>query len=650
MEAGTRPDLVVSIDFGTTCTGVAYANVATGSDRVWHIQRWPGRAQAEVSKVPSLLVYPKGSHNPPLWGFGAETALEQGSVTDADDKKDWFKILLDENLLERMRTKDPHSNIPSTADVERWTCDYFQSLYRSIEAKLRGELACRWEDARIEFIFSVPTTWNPHPTVERFRNIAVRAGFEKSPNHSVIIGLTEAEAAAVHTAKNMPGLFKENDILLVCDIGGGTTDLSVLRVKGTNQLTSSLSLEQIDVVFGATIGAARLDSLFEQAVLDRLIAADKNSPLGLPDLTKVAWSMRMSKQYQNAKCEYGTEESFTEENFYVPIPELSKRYANAEYGISEGDMMFRRDELKPFFDAQTSKLFDLIEKQLGRIRQKFPSEQVAHMVLSGGLGNSAYVQSALRDRYAPGPASFANAQNLQIRVAPDPQLVVCKGNVADRLQKLKNGEGVLKWRCCRTSYGTLCKTLYDPKNPAHQGLRTKLDPFDGKVYVLDHIDWFIKKSQPVATDRPIVRHFRRKCAPATAMCPEPTRVFPDEIVCSDVDGPLPLVMNNLCRSICKIESDFSAVPLSNFKLKNRHWWNTGKKYHRIEFVVKVIMGPASMSFELWHQGIRVNKENSIKVEWHPSSPPPPSEPVDADLLVSSLAIKHFSRVKEEAML
>ena len=51
-------------------------------------------------------------------------------------------------------------------------------------------------------------------------------------------------------------------------------------------------------ITGATIGAARLDSLFEQAVLDRLIAADKNSPLGLPDLTKAAWSMRMSKQYQ----------------------------------------------------------------------------------------------------------------------------------------------------------------------------------------------------------------------------------------------------------------------------------------------------------------------------------------------------------------
>lgn len=115
------------------------------------------------------------------------------------------------------------------------------------------------------------------------------------------------------------------------------------------------------------------------------------------------------------------------------------------------------------------------------------------MVLSGGLGNSAYVQSALRGRYAPGRTSHVNAQNLQIRVAPDPQLVVCKGNVADRLQKIKNGEGVLKWRCCRTSYGTLCKMIYNPNDPAHQGLRTQLDPYDGKVYILDHIVWFIKK-------------------------------------------------------------------------------------------------------------------------------------------------------------
>jgi hypothetical protein len=86
--------------------------------------------------------------------------------------------------------------------------DYFQFLYRCIESRLKSELASRWEDAKIEFIFSVPTTWKPNPTVERFRNIINRAGFGRHPAHKAVIGLTEAEAAAVYTARNTPAIFK----------------------------------------------------------------------------------------------------------------------------------------------------------------------------------------------------------------------------------------------------------------------------------------------------------------------------------------------------------------------------------------------------------------------------------------------------------
>lgn len=70
------------------------------------------------------------------------------------------------------------------------------------------ELPSRWEDARIEFIFSVPTTWKPHPTVERFRSITARAGFGRYPNHKSTIGLTEAEAAAVHMSRESPAIFR----------------------------------------------------------------------------------------------------------------------------------------------------------------------------------------------------------------------------------------------------------------------------------------------------------------------------------------------------------------------------------------------------------------------------------------------------------
>jgi hypothetical protein len=328
--------------------------------------------------------------------------------------------------------------------------------------------------------------------VERFRKIIASAGFGSRPNHKAAVGLTEAEAAAVHTARSMPGIFKENEVLFVCDVGGGTTDLSVFRVKNT--LCGSLNLEQLDVVFGAAIGAAQLDTLFENAALERLQLADRMFPTGLADLNSAAWEMRISKEYQNAKCDYGSEESLADtDTFAVRVPKLDPGYTNQQYEISGGDMYFLRDDLKGIFDLQISKLFEMIDKQLVRLQQKHPNEEVAHFVLSGGLGSSAYVQSCLRSKYAFGKSIHGNARNIQIRVAPDPQLVVCKGNVADRIAKLKSGQSVLGWRCCRASYGTMCKVLYNPNNPQHIGQRTEIDILDGKSYVVGCVDWFIKK-------------------------------------------------------------------------------------------------------------------------------------------------------------
>ena len=55
-------------------------------------------------------------------------------------------------------------------------------------------------------IFSVPTTWQ-WSIVEKFRTIAGRAGFGNAWNHSLNIGLTEAEAVAVHTSIEASAIF-----------------------------------------------------------------------------------------------------------------------------------------------------------------------------------------------------------------------------------------------------------------------------------------------------------------------------------------------------------------------------------------------------------------------------------------------------------
>ena len=87
--------------------------------------------------------------------------------------------------------------------------------------------------------------------------------------------------------------------------------------------------------------------------------------------------------------------------------------------------------------------------------------------------------------------------------------------------------------------------MYNPNDPSHYGLQTELDPMDGKLYVKNYIDWFIKQGESVSSDYPIVRNFRRKCSPATSYNPNPSRVFPTEVVCSEADKDmLPVVMNS----------------------------------------------------------------------------------------------------------
>lgn len=314
---------------------MSYANLSIGSETVKWVQKWPGRSQANENKVPTILVYPSHQHQPSSWGFLSESASEQNAA--GKEYKDWFKTYLDPARLKEKRAEDPVYSPGSIEEVERWYEDYHRLLYKHIDFKLSSELSgAPWESAWVDFVFSVPTTWQPH-VVERYRSIVKKAGFGQCTNHTLSIGLTEAEAAAVHTSLEASGIFRERDVLLVCDAGGGTTDLSVLAVSDTG--TSSLSLEQLDVVFGATIGSAAIDYDFEDFARSRLELAHLTSPLpASPD--EIAWEMMKSRDFQNTKCEHGGPDDAP--MFSVPIPKLDLGYANHTVGIEYGEMQFTK--------------------------------------------------------------------------------------------------------------------------------------------------------------------------------------------------------------------------------------------------------------------------------------------------------------------
>ncbi|KAG9376969.1 hypothetical protein A1F94_012569 [Pyrenophora tritici-repentis] len=591
MERNERPQMIMCLG-----TGVAYVNLSIGSETIRWVQKWPGRFQANENKVPTVVVYPIASQEPSSWGFLSETAAE----TTAEDKeyKEWFKTCLDPERLRQKQMDDPESAPQNLQEVEKWYGDYLKKMYEYLSVKLGGEISgVSWEEARVEFIFSVPTTWAPVPVVENFKRLVKEAGYGSHRNHKVTIGLTEAEAAAVHISTEAPGIFRENDVLLVCDAGGGTTDLSVLKVTGT--VNQSIDLKQMDVVFGETIGSAAIDYEFERLVHYRLEQANNTNLLPV-DPHDAAWEMMKSSDFQAIKCEHGAPDDTP--LFSIGIPRVPQSYNNSdpEVRIRNGEMTFERQDLQHLFDDQIAKLFKLIDMQLQSLHQKFPRERVAHLVLSGGLGNSAYVQSQLRKYYASTP--FPNADSIHVSIAPDPQLAVCKGLVSDRVRKILTSRSVLGWRCCRASYGTVCKIAYDKKNPDHQNKQLVRDPLNKKVvhYALHSVHNFIKKVDPG----------------------DPRRAFPTTVIESDLEAALlPDQMNQHTRILCEINSDLSGADEKKFQEKNKRFWSLHKHYLRIAYTVRVLIGPADIRFELWFDDQKLNRDESIKVEWIPAGVP-----------------------------
>lgn len=116
----------------------------------------------------------------------------------------------------------------------------------------------------------------------------------------------------------------------------------------------------------------------------------------------------------------------------------------------------------------------------------------AHLILSGGLGYSPCVQERLRSHYTLN-ASHPNATSMQVRIAPDPQLAVCKGLVAERVSRIRSGVSILKWRRCRASYGIIHKEVYNPNNPHHICRPIVKDATSGLRFVTQSVNWFIRK-------------------------------------------------------------------------------------------------------------------------------------------------------------
>lgn len=215
-------------------SGVAFA---CRRDNAWDIdvyRKWPGCEHENACKVPTRLLYDRVSSSPKLWGFHCQSEREEESDDNSCEKeKRWFKLLLDEKVLDNMDAEAPGTH----ANVKRWITDFLRHIYIDFMNHVQSHAILMpkvWRSANVEFVFSIPTTWERQEIIEDFRKIIKDAGFggEGRTNkiHPVTISLTEASAAAVCTFKDCPEPLKKDQSFIVCDAGGGTTVRSAAKL------------------------------------------------------------------------------------------------------------------------------------------------------------------------------------------------------------------------------------------------------------------------------------------------------------------------------------------------------------------------------------------------------------------------------------
>ena len=219
--------------------GVAY--FPSGDDTtVGVISEWPGSTDRIVKKVPTALYYSAGNRRPKKWGFECPPP---GSTEHGTMVRDCFKLYLVEEYFQKTLGSLGDHAPGNFEDVQMWFEDFLTALYQEIKKYISEKLKLDdWRAVKVEYLFSVPTTWDNHPeALEMFKAIAAKAGFGESEEHSIQIPLSEAEAAAVYTAasqrdRHLMGVparsasladnlsrLRQGNTVLVCDAGGGTT-------------------------------------------------------------------------------------------------------------------------------------------------------------------------------------------------------------------------------------------------------------------------------------------------------------------------------------------------------------------------------------------------------------------------------------------
>jgi Hsp70 protein len=270
---------IVGIDLGTTNSALARCE-ATAAEEVSHIeihsipQLVNPSETAERTLLPSFLYipgefdFPKGSlalpwDPEPKFVIG-ELARKRGAESPnrlVASAKSWLSYAAVNRTAPILPWQAP-DEVPKISPVEASSqfLQYLRTVWDSGEAGEQRELALAEQDV----LLTVPASFD-----EEARELTRRAAEQAGYQH---VTLLEEPQAAFYAWLETQGdawrrRIKVGDLILVCDIGGGTTDFSLIMVSEEN---GELALKRVAVGDHILLGGDNMDLALARVLQQRL--------------------------------------------------------------------------------------------------------------------------------------------------------------------------------------------------------------------------------------------------------------------------------------------------------------------------------------------------------------------------------------------
>ncbi len=273
---------IVGIDLGTTNSALARCDVtvAEGESRI-EVRSIPQLVNpgevAERTLLPSFLYipgefdFPKGAlalpwEPEPKFVIG-ELARKRGAESPnrlVASAKSWLSYAAVNRTAPILPWQAPEE-VPKVSPVEASSqfLQYLRTVWDSGEAGQRRELALAEQDV----LLTVPASFD-----EEARELTRRAAEQAGYQHVTL--LEEPQAAFYAWLETQSEAWrrrvKVGDLVLVCDVGGGTTDFSLIMVSEEN---GELTLKRVAVGDHILLGGDNMDLALARALQQRLEAS-----------------------------------------------------------------------------------------------------------------------------------------------------------------------------------------------------------------------------------------------------------------------------------------------------------------------------------------------------------------------------------------